>query len=516
MRRLLSLLGALAATALPIAGAAPAAAEIGVTPNRGFVPREVVYKLQGQSLGRALPLPTGADVREAARALRSNPRVVYAEPNYIATASAVVPEPVPLALPNDPGTIGPATGAEAASEAGSWASKQWNFLPWQEPPTPGVPSSPGGIDAVGAWQNLARLGRPGAAGVTVAVLDTGIAYRKQFDKFAPSPDFSPDQFTGEFDLVDQDLVPLDENGHGTHVAGTIAEQTNNGVGLTGLAYRAKLMPVRVLDSQGRGDAVEIANGIRFAVTHGADVINMSFNFACGKRVPVVDEALRRAYQAGIVAVASAGNIGSEGCVSAPATGPRVIAVGGTTEGGCLGSYSLAGAIDVVAPGGGEPIAGCPSVLSRPIFQVTLQQGSTTTFSIPSDYVGHLDGGGARLRRRRDGGRGRVPPQGPQPPGTHAHRQHRDRATAEDRPRPRPAAHAAGGRPDRRRPRHQAQAVSQLTLGRADDARSCGRSSRCRERDGRCCSGRCRGCSDGRRSSPCCRPRSGRRWSPRRR
>ncbi|MGB7685802.1 MAG: S8 family serine peptidase [Solirubrobacterales bacterium] len=387
MRRLLSLLGALAATALLITGATPAAAEIGVAPNRGFVPREVVYKLQGQHLGRALSLPVGADVREAARALRSNPRVVYAEPNYIATASAAVPVPAPLALPNDPGTIVAGTGAEAASEAGSWASKQWNFLPWQEPPTPGLPVSPGGIDAVGAWQNLARLGRPGAAGVTVAVLDTGIAYRKRSDEFAPSPDFSPEQFTGEFDLVDRDLVPLDENGHGTHVAGTIAEQTDNGIGLTGLAYRAKLMPVRVLDSQGRGDAVEIANGIRVAVSHGADVINMSFNFACGKRVPVVDEALRRAYQAGIVAVASAGNIGSEGCVSEPATGPRVIAVGGTTEGGCLGNYSLAGSIDVVAPGGGEPIAGCPSVLSRPIFQVTLQPGSTTAFSIPSDYLG---------------------------------------------------------------------------------------------------------------------------------
>lgn len=385
MRRLLSLLGALLATTLLTTGAVPAAAEIGIAPNRGFVPREVVYKLQGQRLGRALSLPAGADVREVARALRSNPRVVYAEPNYIATASAALPEPAPLALPNDPGTIG--TGAEAASEAGSWASKQWNFLPWQEPPSPGLPNSPGGIDAVGAWQNLARLGRPGAAGVTVAVLDTGIAYRKRFDSFAPSPDFSPTQFTGEFDLVDHDLVPLDENGHGTHVAGTIAEQTNNGVGLTGLAYRAKLMPVRVLDSQGRGDAVEIANGIRVAVAHGADVINMSFNFACGKRVQVVDEALRRAYQAGIVAVASAGNIGSEGCVSAPATGPRVLAVGGTTEGGCLGNYSLAGPIDVVAPGGGEPIAGCPSVLSRPIFQVTLQQGSTTAFSIPSDYLG---------------------------------------------------------------------------------------------------------------------------------
>jgi subtilisin family serine protease len=148
------------------------------------------------------------------------------------------------------------------------------------------------------------------------------------------------------------------------------------------------MPVRVLDRQGRGNALAIARGIRFAVAHHADVINMSFNFPCEKRVPVVDEALHQAYLAGVVAVASAGNLGSEGCVSEPATGPRVIGVGGTTEGGCLGSYSLAGgAIDLVAPGGGFPRPGCPSVSSRPIYQVTLRPGSTSEFAIPAIYVG---------------------------------------------------------------------------------------------------------------------------------
>ncbi|HEX8752483.1 MAG TPA: S8 family serine peptidase, partial [Solirubrobacterales bacterium] len=147
-------------------------------------------------------------------------------------------------------------------------------------------------------------------------------------------------------------------------------------------------PVRVLDRHGRGDATEIAKGIRFAVAHRAQVINMSFNFGCGKKVPVVDEALREAFAHGVVAVASAGNLGSETCVSEPATGPRVIAVGGTTEGGCLGDYSLAGpAIDLVAPGGGSPIPGCPSISARPIYQVTLKAHSPSTFGIPGNYVG---------------------------------------------------------------------------------------------------------------------------------
>ena len=126
------------------------------------------------------------------------------------------------------------------------------------------------------------------------------------------------------------------------------------------------MPVRVLDRTAAGSADDIAKGIRFAVAHGADVINMSFNFGCGKKVPEVDEALREAYAHGVVAVASVGNLGSEACVSPPATGPHVIGVGGTTEGGCLGDYSLAGeGVDVVAPGGGAAGRRLPLGLGRP-------------------------------------------------------------------------------------------------------------------------------------------------------
>jgi serine protease len=378
MGKRLPTIAAAAVIAALLALAAPAAARTGIAPAHGFAPHQLVVKLAGQAAGRELALPAGADVRASAEALRRNPRVAYALPNYVATASA-------FEVPDDPGTL--EGGAEAAA-AGDWSFKQWNFLNWQGVATVRLPTSPGGIDAVDAWRHLDEVGRTGAEGVTIAVLDTGVAYRGEGTAFVRSPDFSSGQFAKGYDFVDRDRLPLDENGHGTHVAGTIGEKTDNAIALTGLAYRAKLMPVRVLDEHGRGDATTIARGIRYAVAHHARVINMSFNFGCHRKVPIVDEALREAYARGVVTVSSAGNIGSETCVSEPATGPRVIAVGGTTEGGCLGDYSLAGtAIDLVAPGGGEPVSGCPAVSARPIYQVTLKPGTTNEFSIPANYVG---------------------------------------------------------------------------------------------------------------------------------
>ncbi|HSC20961.1 MAG TPA: S8 family serine peptidase [Solirubrobacterales bacterium] len=368
--------------ALAVLPASAAASQTAVVPAREFAPRQLLVKLEGQRTGRLVSLSAGVAVRQAAAALRQNPRVAYAEPNYIATASALEPSPY------DPSDSGAIEALASAGEVGRWVYKQWNFLAPEGTETAALPLSPGGIDAPRAWRNLIDAGRPGGTGIVVAVLDSGIAYRSFGSAYRRSPDFGPGQFVPGYDFVDHDRLPLDRNGHGTHVAGTIAEKTDNAFGLTGLAYGAKLMPVRVLDSQGRGNALAIARGIHFAVDHGADVINMSFNFPCGKRVTMVDEALHEAYLAGVVTVASGGNLGSEGCVSEPATGPRVIGVGGTTEGACLGAYSLAGgAIDLVAPGGGIPRSGCPSVSSRPIYQVTLRPGSTSEFAIPATYVG---------------------------------------------------------------------------------------------------------------------------------
>ena len=142
-------------------------------------------------------------------------------------------------------------------------------------------------------------------------------------------------------------------GHGTHVAGTIAQTTNNGIGTAGIAYNAKIMPLRVLDSNGEGDSVAIARAIRYAARYRADVINLSLEFPAEVRaaeIPDVLAALRYAHRRGAVVVAAAGNQ-ADIAVAYPARARSVIAVGATTVTGCQADYSNAGEdLDVVAPG----------------------------------------------------------------------------------------------------------------------------------------------------------------------
>ena len=163
---------------------APARAAAGVAAAHGFVPHRLIVKLARSERPRTVVLPPQTSVREVAAVLQANPAVEYAAPDYIATASVAVEEP-PSSPPNDPGPISGPPGPP-----GGWVTKQWNFLPWEGTGTPLLPVSAGGIDAVGAWEHLKAAGHPGAAGVTVAVLDTGIAYRAQGKRFRRSPDFT--------------------------------------------------------------------------------------------------------------------------------------------------------------------------------------------------------------------------------------------------------------------------------------------------------------------------------------
>ena len=192
-------------------------------------------------------------------------------------------------------------------------------------------------------------------------------------------------------------MPLDRDGHGTHVTGTIAERTGNKIALTGLASKAKIMPVRVLDSDGFGTARTIAKGIRYAADHKAQVINMSFEFSLGvnscPKIAGICSAIKFAFKKGALVVAAAGNENGEP-VAFPAGAPHVIGVGRTTKDACLARDSRTGAgLDLVAPGGGFPLLPTCGTDDRlfsrglPIFQLTFDGPGFTSFGYPGGYEG---------------------------------------------------------------------------------------------------------------------------------
>jgi serine protease len=369
----------LLALACALPPAASADAGVAGPADAPYRPGEVVvrYAATGAHVSRArdggvrtrvVKVPAGKSLASAMRALRRKPGVLSATPNMVAHASGY--------FPPDPGNAKAPTG---------WQQLQWNFLPGA------------GVNAPDAWQHLIAIGRPGGRGVTVAVLDTGVAYADH-DRYKRSPDFPRGRFVKGYDFVDRDWFPNDENGHGTHVAGTIAEGTGNSVGVTGLAYGVKLMPVRVLDRGGEGDSTAISSGIRWSADHGAKIINLSFEFGSGvtrQQIPDILSALRHARAKGSLVVGASGNAAAQ-AVAYPARSSDVLSVGATTQHGCQADYSNEGQdLDVVAPGGGPdaPLEGDPlchptDPVGGDIYQMTFAtDGSVRRFGLPSGYIG---------------------------------------------------------------------------------------------------------------------------------
>jgi serine protease len=228
------------------------------------------------------------------------------------------------------------------------------------------------------------------------VLDTGVAYSSRRG-FKRSPDLL-NRFLKGYDFVDDDAYPDDLNGHGTHVASTIAETAGNGFGVVGLAYGTRLLPVRVLDRAGTGDSVAISAGIRYAARKGAKVINLSFEFDSSVtrgQIPDILDALRFARRKGALVIGASGNFSAH-AVAYPARASRVLSVGATTEHLCQADYSNSGSsLDIAGPGGGldAEIPGDPNCrpgaepAGRDIFQITYTSRSVRSFGLPSGYVG---------------------------------------------------------------------------------------------------------------------------------
>lgn len=221
--------------------------------------------------------------------------VDYIEPNYIYNA---------LESPNDPEY-----------------SQQWNLH---------------NIHVERAWEETK------GEGTTVAVIDTGVSR---------VPDLRQTEFVAGYDFVNDRNDASDDNGHGTHVAGTIAQSTNNNYGVAGIAYQAKIMPLKVLSGQGGGSVSDIADAIRFAADNGADIINMSLGG--GGESQVMKDAIDYAYDKGVVIIAAAGN-SNQNAASYPARYPKVISVSALDATGKKAPYSNYGAgVDISAPGGSE-------------------------------------------------------------------------------------------------------------------------------------------------------------------
>jgi serine protease len=261
-----------------------------------------------------LRIPRIRTVEEMVDFYSRNPNVEYAEPNFIAYAHMV---------PND-----------------EYYSYQWHMDNVDY----------GGIHMESAWDITT-----GDPNIIVAVIDTGVAYEdykaSPAEKYYLAPDLAETSFVPGYDFVNNDTHPNDDNGHGTHVAGTVAQSTNNTIGVAGVAFKTSIMPIKVLDKTGSGTYADVADGNYFAADNGAHVINMSLGGTSDSIT--LKDAIAYAYNKGVTIVCSAGNDGSDGSPSYPAAYDEYcIAVGATRYDEAVSYYSTTGSyLDLTAPGG---------------------------------------------------------------------------------------------------------------------------------------------------------------------
>ncbi|MBP1156314.1 MULTISPECIES: S8 family peptidase [unclassified Paenibacillus] len=179
----------------------------------------------------------------------------------------------------------------------------------------------------------------GSQDVIVAVVDTGVDIKH--------PDLS-NQLVSGYNVVNPESDPMDDVGHGTHVAGVVGALVNNNLGVAGMSWYNRIMPVKVLDQSGAGSTYAVAQGIIWATDHGAKVINMSLgNYADAE---FLHDAIRYAFDRDVILIAASGNDNTER-PGYPAAYPEVFAVAAVDSQKSKASFSNYGDyIDVAAPG----------------------------------------------------------------------------------------------------------------------------------------------------------------------
>jgi len=324
-----------------------------VAPASQYVPGEVLVKfkpasgmqgrmasmaVRGHAVLASLDQPGWAQVKVAAgqtvatalAAYQDDPNVEYAQPNYIYRAAAV-PDDTQYgqlwAFKNTGQAVGTGTYAPNAGTAGD----DMNIEP--------------------AWGHITDC-----SSIVVAVIDSGVNYTHE--------DLAANMWNGGsgfakhgHDFVDNDDDPMDPDGHGTHVAGIIGAVGNNGTGITGVCQEARIMAVRVLDATGNATTATVIQGMRFAVTNGARVINMSF-VGGGSFDPLFSDTITEAQISDAVVVVAAGNEAHDSDAAGGArypckfTQPNLLCVAALDQNYALARFSSWGAtsVHVGAPG----------------------------------------------------------------------------------------------------------------------------------------------------------------------
>ncbi|RAU97882.1 S8 family peptidase [Paenibacillus sp. YN15] len=274
--------------------------------------RDIVRELQatGRSPANqveALPLINAVFLHlQSPKAFLNHPQVEGVEPDH------------PLAVIQEKATrLSP---GEIRRQASFTRNKP--FIPW------GIRH----IQAPLAWKTA--TGRE----IRIGVIDTGVDFAH--------PDLR-DSIAGGINLIHRHLPPLDDNGHGTHISGTIA--AGAGQGMSGVAPHAKLYAVKAFDHNGTSFVTDIVKGIDWCVTHGIHIINMSFGMKSYS--PALEAAVRNAAKEGVIIIASSGNEGKKGIIDYPARFPTAIAVGATGRNGKIAHFTNRSTqIDIYAPG----------------------------------------------------------------------------------------------------------------------------------------------------------------------
>ncbi|MCC7374836.1 MAG: tandem-95 repeat protein [Verrucomicrobiales bacterium] len=281
-----------------------------------------------------LRLPPGSDLRRSIEAIQAQPQVEYAEPNLRLTLA------------------GPAEGAPFEPPNDFEFARQWSLHNTGQ--TGGIDGSD--IGALEAWAVTT-----GSDQVVVAIVDTGVDY------FHPDLEHNiwvnPREIAGNgvdddgngyvddlhgYDFVSDDSDPMDDNVHGTHVAGILGASGNDENGIAGVAWQVRMMALKAFDETGSGTLDDTISAIAYAVASGAKVINASWGTTTRSRA--LDEAVAEAVARGVVFVAAAGNNGTEAAFY-PAAVSAAIAVGATDAKDHSSTFSNYGSfVDVVAPG----------------------------------------------------------------------------------------------------------------------------------------------------------------------